>query len=122
MKRKFFTLAIGGLLVWCFLFQFILIKNKSSTPFFRNDMDVFSEVKKLIRQAPVLQERLFLIDRKVLKHYEDATAYKGEKKTCIFCNVRRGHPVTFALLCPTNTSLEVCAFIFYSEKEIANTE
>lgn len=108
MRNKFFTFAIGGLFILCFLVQFVLIRNKSSNPFFRGHMDVFSEVKKLMRQAPVLQERLFLIDRKILRRYEDDIAEEDDTKSCVFCNIRRGQPVTFALLCPTNTSLEVC--------------
>lgn len=106
MKRKFFTLiVVGGLFGWCLLLQFFLIKSKPLARFFWSNTNISFEVNKLIRQAPVLQERLFLIDRNILNHYENAV-FDEEKKTCVFCNIKKGQPITFALLCPTNTSLE----------------
>lgn len=107
MKSKFFTLVvIGGFIFWCLIFQFVILKNKGSSTFFNDYTDVFFEIKRFIKQAPVLQERLFLIDRKILKEYDGSTYQLGDK-SCVFCSIRRGQPITFALLCPTNTSLEV---------------
>lgn len=107
--RDFIFLLFGCTIIWCFIFEIFILKSISGEFFnYFQNYETPLYLKNLFIKAPILEERLFLIDRNMLHFY-----YKLESKnrsagsSCVFCKIRKNQPITFALLCPTNTSLEV---------------
>jgi len=57
------------------------------------------------QHSPMLRDKLLLIDRQILKDYQNIR-YSFEKK-CLLCDVPISRPISFALIAPVNRSLEV---------------
>lgn len=110
MKRKTFLLLLfSGTIIWCFVFELFILKSFGGDFFnFFQNYETPAHLKNLFIRAPVLEERLFLIDRNMLKvFYELNLRNESLEQNCIFCKVKKNQPITFALLCPSNASLEV---------------
>lgn len=104
--RDLLSIIFCGILIWCCLFGLFQQKRLESYFNIFHRFDVAEDIKNIINKASVLQDRLFLIDKNVLKLIKDvAKDYSAENR--LFYNLKNNKPITFALLYPTNSSQQV---------------
>lgn len=109
-RISFYFLAILCICVFGFLYHSTLIIVKWSDYIFQeSNVKAASEV--LNRLVTVLGKNLVLIDRTILKRYEEAVINMDEKNVCFFCRDKKKWTVTFAVFQPITIPLNVSIII-----------